>query len=838
MSLVNAARIARRELRGGTRGFGILIVCLALGVAAIAAIGSVRASIEGGLAREGATLLGGDAEVRFTYRFADVDERAWMEARALAVSEIAEFRSMAAAADGRRGLTQVKAVDDAYPLVGAVRLEPAMPLATAFAGRDGLPGAVLHPALAQRLEAAPGDRISIGGVDFVMAATLQFEPDDAGAGLALGPRSLVSRAALEGTALLQTGSLFDTHYRLRLGPEVSLPALKAGAEARFTDTGGRWRDRRNGAPGLRSFVERIGAFLVLVGLAGMAVGGVGVSAAVRAYLDGKTAVIATLKSLGADRRTVFAAYLMQIGAMTLAGIVAGLGLGVAITLAAAPLIRGLLPVPVETGVYVLPLAEAAFYGLVTAATFTLWPLSRAEAVRAAVLFRDSANERTGWPRLPTLIATALLIGILTAGAMAFSGLATLAVWTIAGIGTAFVVLVAAAALIRRVARSAAARVRGRPGLRAALASMGSARGEATPVVLSIGLGLTVLATVGQTDANLRAAIARDLPDVAPAFFFIDIQPDQLQPFLDRTRGDPGVSRVDTAPMLRGIITRINDRPAREVAGDHWVLRGDRGVTFGDDPGPSPVTEGQLWQAGYDGPPQISFAAEEGAEMGLKLGDRLTVNILGRDIEAEITSFRAVDFSTAGIGFVILMNPAALRGAPHTSIATVYAEEASEAGLVADIARDAPNVTAIRVRDAIDRVAAALGSLAAVTAYGASATLATGFAVLIGAAAAGQSARVYEAAVLKTLGATRLQVMASFALRSALLGAAASLVAVVAGAVASWAVMTFVMDSSYAFEPVSALMIVGGGALLTLLAALGFMVAPLARRPAGVLRSAE
>ncbi|MCA3439424.1 MAG: FtsX-like permease family protein, partial [Rhodobacter sp.] len=278
---------------------------------------------------------------------------------------------------------------------------------------------------------------------------------------------------------------------------------------------------------------------------------------------------------------------------------------------------------------------------------------------------------------------------------------------------------------------------------------------------------------------------------------------------------------------------------REVAGEHWVVRGDRGVTFSPAPPEgTTVTAGTWWPKDYTGPPQISFAAEEAEEMGLQLGDRITVNILGRDIEAEITSFRLVDFSTGGMGFVMSMNPAALAGAPHTYIATVYADEAAEAQILRDLATAYPNITAIRVRDAIGRVSEALTAIAQATAWAAAATLLTGFMVLIGAAAAGERARLYEAAVLKTLGATRGRILFSFALRSALLGAAAGIVAILAGGLAGWAVMTFVMEADYAFEPVSALAIVLGGVIATLAAGLVFALRPLAARPAQVLRAQE
>jgi putative ABC transport system permease protein len=291
-------------------------------------------------------------------------------------------------------------------------------------------------------------------------------------------------------------------------------------------------------------------------------------------------------------------------------------------------------------------------------------------------------------------------------------------------------------------------------------------------------------------------------------------------------------------MLRGIITRINGVPAREVAGDHWTLDGDRGVTYAATPGNSTVTQGEWWPEDYSGPPLVSFAEEEALELGLDIGDDITVNILGRDITAEITSFRVVDFSNAGINFIMTMNPGALAGAPHSHIATVYAEEEAEAPLLRDLASQYPNITAVRVRDAIARVTEALAGLAAATSYGAAATLVTGFVVLIGAAAAGERARVFEAAVLKTVGAARGRILASFAMRSALLGGAAGLVAIFAGGLAGWGVMTFVMETDFVFEPVSAIAIVSGGALTTLLAGIAFAWRPLATRPARVLRAQD
>lgn len=832
-----AWRIARRELRGGLKGFRVFLACLALGVAAIAAVGMVRAAIQQGLEDQGAVLLGGDAQMEFTYRFATPEERAWMEANATAVSEIVDFRSMILLGDDS-ALTQVKAVDGAYPLVGQVELD-AGTLPDALAVVDGVPGAVMDRVLVDRLGLQAGDRFRMGTQEFRLGAVLLREPDSANGGFSLGPRTIVRTDALAGSGLLAPGSLYETEYRLTLPAGTDLAAMEARAETEFRDAGMRWQDSRRAAPGVERFVDRIGSFLILVGIAGLAVGGVGVQAAVRAYLDGKVATIATLKTLGAEGGLIFRIYLMQIAVLAGLGVVLGLFLGAGLPIVFGDVIENALPFPAEVGLYPLPLAEASFYGLVSAFLFTLWPLAKTEGVRAAALYRGAGGG--GLPARRHLAAIAVLAVVLVGGAVWFSGVWELTLGSAGGVIAALFVLAGAAWLLRRGARAAARAglARGRTGLRLALAAIGGPREEAAPVILSLGLGLSVLAAVGQIDANLRMAIDRDLPERAPSYFFVDIQPDQIDGFLDRVEGDPAVSKVESAPMLRGVLTQINGRPAREVAGEHWVVRGDRGLTYSETPQQNArVVAGEWWPEGYEGPAQVSFAQEEAEEIGLKIGDSLVVNVLGRDIAATITSFRQVDFSSAGMGFVMTMNPSALKGAPHTWISTVYAEEAAEAAILRDLSRAYPNITAIRIRDAIDRVTEALNAIATATAWAAAATLATGFVVLIGAAAAGERARIYEAAVMKTLGATRAMILASFALRSAMTGAAAGIVAIVAGGLAGWAVMRFVMEADFVFEPVSAIAIVLGGILTTMAAGLLFALRPLSARPAQVLRAQE
>lgn len=842
MSLRHASAIARRELRGGLAGFRIFLLCLLLGVAAIAAVGTVRSAIDAGLNGEAATLLGGDAEMSFSHRTATENERAWIAENSLESSEIISFRSMAQAHSGDSpdvGLSQVKAVDAAFPLYGNVVLNPPMPLSQALNTRDGQPGVAMHQALIDRLGVSIGDTIRLGEQSFQLRAAIVSEPDGSISDLGLGPRTLVYSDALATSGLLGPGTLFESSYRMRLPQTANLKALESQSKSLFKEQGMRWRDSRNGTPNISRAVDRLSAFLVLVGLAGMAVGGVGVSAAVRAYLARKTDTIATLKSLGATRGTIFATYLMQIGVLALVGVFLGLFIGGGIPAIAIPQMAGMLPVPIESGFYPAPLIEAAIYGLLTALIFSIWPLAGAVDISPAGLFREVSGSRKGWPRWPYVLLVFFLAATLIGLAALFSGVATLTLWSAAGILVALTALALAAAFTKTLARRAARSrlMHGRPALRLALGSVGGPGFEAASVVLSLGLGLTVLATIGQIDANMRATITQELPDRAPAFFVLDIQSTQIESFRAAVLADDAVESIDSAPMLRGRITKINGVDAKKVAGQHWAVRGERGITYAATlPTNSTLVEGEWWPEDYSGPPLLSFAKEEADEIGLKMGDDITVSILGRDITAKIGNLRDIQFSDMGINFVMVWSPNALQAAPHTFLATVYAAPEGEGRLLSLMAREYPNITAIPVRDAVTHISGILESLSSAIRWGAGATLLTGFVVLIGAAAAGAEARVFEAAVLKTLGASRRRILLSFALRSLILGAAAGLVALAAGAAASWAVMHFVMESEFRLYWGAAIAIVAGGALANLMAGLAFAWRPLAIKPAQILRN--
>jgi putative ABC transport system permease protein len=823
--MILAMRLARRELRGGVRGLRLALLCLALGVGAIAGVGSAARSISAELAAEARTLLGGDVEIALRHRSIDDAQRRFL-AGAGALSETTEMRAMAHG-NGRHLLIELKAVDDLYPLHGAIRLEPAMPLPQAL-GFDGeRPGAVVESGVLSRLGLHRGDTVRVGEESFVIRAVLSHEPDRAAASFTLGPRILISRNSLASTELVQPGSLIENRYRIRFAPGIDLAAWIEALKAEFPNAGWRIRDLANAAPRIKEIIARLGLYLTLVGLASLLVGGVGIANAIKAYLDRRTATIATLKCLGASGRLVFSTYLIQILVLASIGIMAGIALGAALPVMLAPLIGEFLPVIPRFSVHAQPLALAATYGVLTAILFALWPLSRARHVAPSMLFRALIAPISSRRDPTAIIGLAAVATLLAALVIASTSDRMLALWFIGGVVVSFLAFRLAGLGLERFARMVAHRssmIGGHPIMRLALANLSRPGAPTSSVVLSLGIGLTVLTTVVMIEANLARQVRKDMPTHAPAFFFIDIQPAQVEAFEATVRGVPGVHDIDRVPHLRGRISKIAGVPADQATitpEAQWVTRSDRGVTYAArPPAGAEIVAGEWWPEDYRGPPLLSFDANAAKGMGIGVGDMLTINVLGREIEARIANLRRIEWSTLGVNFTIIVSPGVLESAPQTHIAAVTTTREAEDAVEAAVADRFSNISAVRVKAAIETVASILNHIATALRLAAAVTLLVGLLVLAAATAAGQQKRIYDSVILKILGAERADVLKTYAFEFAVIGLATAALAGLLGTGAAFILITEVMHTAWAFELGTALAPLGIGLLAIL--TLGFV----------------
>lgn len=837
-------RFAMREMRGGLRGFWIFLACIALGVAAIAGVGSVAGGMTNGIEREGRAILGGDLAFELAQRQASPEERAFLDGNG-AVSEVATLRAMARTPDGTaQALVELKAVDDAYPLAGRMSLAGGATLESSLRAEGQIFGGVAEPDLLARLGLSVGDVVLVGNARVRLAAIIESEPDRLAGGFSFGPRLLVSRAALDAAGLVQPGSLVTFEYRLTLGADASDAAIAAVVQRAgedFPGAGWRVQTRDNAAPRLRRNVERFSVFLTLIGLTTLVVGGVGVGNAVASYLEGKRDVIATLKCLGARANFAVVVYLLQILAIAAGGIAVGLLVGAAVPYLADIALRGVLPVPIA-GVYPGQLLTAAVYGFATALAFGILPLGRARDISGSALFRDQIAPVRSRPRATYLVIAGLALLLLAGLAIGLSYDRMIA--------TVFALaLVASFLLLRSVAEGIMGLARHAPRVRSAELRLAIGNihrpGALTPaVVLSLGLGLALIVTVVLVDGNFRRDLLGAIPANAPSFFFLDLQSSDTDRFRSFVAEEAPSSTLETVPMLRGRIVRVAGIPAGEVAADpqiRWALDGDRGVTFASAlPSASSLVEGAWWAPDYDGPPLVSIETEVGRGLKLKLGDTISVNVRGREITATVANFRSVEWQSLSINFVMVFSPNSFQGAPFSNIATLsFADGGTldeEMAFLKTVSDNFPAVTAVRIKEAIETANGIVARIGWGVRGASAITLLASMLVLGGAFAAGRRQRIHDAVILKMLGATRARLIRAFGLEFLMLGLATAIFGLVAGTLAAWLVLANVMDIDFVFMPGPALGAAVAALVLTVCLGLAGTWRALGQKAAPVLRN--
>ncbi len=829
-------RLAARELRGGVRGFRVFVAVLVLGVSIIAAVGSLSASLVGGLRENARALLGGDVEVDLSTGAATAEQLAYFRAQAIEVSAIRDLRAMVRPPAGATlpALVEMKAVDAAYPLYGEVKLDPPQALQEALA--DG--GAVAERELFDRMGLSVGDRILVGEATFVLRARITEEPDRTAGPFSLGPRLMIADRELQATGLVQVGSLIDHEYRLRLAPETDVVAWSAALNAAFPDGGWRLRNYTAAQPQVQRFVDRFGAFLILVGLTVLVLGGVGVANAVQNYIQSRTETIATLKCLGAEGGLIFRVYFWQVGALAALGIVFGLAIGALAPLLAPPLIGDAVPVPLTFAIHPGALAMAAAYGALTTAVFALWPLSRAREIPAAGLFRAIVAPARRLPRAPDLALMVVAAVILVLMAIFGAGNPWFAAWFIGGAVAVLIGFRLAAVAVVRVLR-ALPRPR-QPMTRLAVAALTRPGAPTANVMLSLGAGLSVLVSVALLDANITREVASEVPDRVPAFFFIDIQADQAEQFDALLRATPGVESSERVPTLRGRVASVggvNAETMRERTGGHWWLRMELTFTYAGIAPTDPVVAGQWWPADYSGPALISLDSEVARELGIVVGDAVSFSILGRQIPATVANLRRVDWEGMGLNFSVIFAPGTLERAPQTHVGSAVVAPAAETAVFAAVSSAMPSVTIIRVRDLIERVTGLIEQIGTAVRGVSVLTIAAGVLVLAGAVAAGRRQRLYDSVILKVLGATRADVLRATLLEYAILGALTAVLAAAAGTLAAWGTVTFLMEMDFGFAFLPVAQAAAGGLVLVVLLGLAGTWTVLSQRPAPVLRSA-
>lgn len=847
-ALVLIIKLAIRDMRAGLRGFGIFLACICLGVAAITGVGSVSQSLSDGLAREGRTILGGDVSFSLHQRDLTGDEARFLNERG-DVAQVAIMRAMARNAHDLSALIELKAVEALYPRFGQVILDPPIGIGSALEEVSGVGGVVADSALLIRLNVKVGDVIAIGDKRLQLRAVLVSEPDKLAAGVGFGPRVMISKKSLLGTGLLQPGSLVRWVHRVTLKgarpgetPDDELVnQFAAEAQKAFPEAGWDIRTRSNVSPQFSKNLDRFTQFLTLVGLTALIVGGVGVANAVRGYAESKKPTIAILKSLGASGDFVFLVTLTQVVFVALLGISAGVILGSSFPYILSEGLKSTIPFPMEPRLHFGQIGLGFAYGLLTTLVFSIEPLGRTHDVTVSALLRDDPALPSQRARLHYLLMVGVAGLALCLLVVAFSAEKRLALIYMSATFGAYLLLRFMAAAIMWVART----IPRSKHLEWRMALTNIHRpGALTPsVVLSLGLGLALLVSLILIDGNIRNQLQQSLPGQTPSFFFLDVQRSQSEAFQEFLKANAIGAKIDRVPMMRGRILKVNGvsaDAARVKESAAWVLEGDRGITFSDTlPDGSALVDGTWWARDSKGEPLVSLEAEIADGLGLKVGDSITINVLGRNLTAKIANTRTVNWRTLGINFVLVYSTNSFGGAPYTDLATVTfpkgTDPARELNLLREVAKAFPLVTSVRVKDALDAVNQVVGQLAVAVRGASGVALLASILVLAGALAAGQHTRIYEAVVLKTLGATRRRLLATLMLEYGLLGLATGIFGILAGGSAAYVIVTRVMKLEFVWLPSQAFLVALGGVVITIGLGLLGTRQVLGQKPASYLR---
>lgn len=827
--------IARRDLHRQFHGLRLLLVCLFLGVGALAAIGSLTSAIRGELDQQGQVLLGGDFEVEVYQRPLTDEESAYLSQYG-ELSQGLRMQAMASTADGAAPI-ELKAVEDNWPLYGALTLADG---STAAAPPQGQ--AWVASGVADRLDLQAGDSFTLGTLPLTVAGIIGEEPDRLSEGFSLGQTVIVPLDVPEQAGLTAPGAMYETKTRLRFDSDYDPETVEEDVEAAFPEAGLDIRTRDRASPGAERFVSRMGEFLTLVGLAALVIAGIGIGGGVASYLEARRAGIATLKILGATSGDIARIYTLQIGAAALAGSLAGLVAGVMVTPLLANALGALLPV--ETALVIDPLAllKAAGFGLLVAMIFAAPPLMRARDFPAMALMRSRVSPiGASW----RIAAVPVGLGLAGIAALALIGSPTPELSALFMLGA--VVMLALLALLGKGIRWASRKLPrpSNPIVRSALSNLhrpGSATGS---LVTALGFGLSAFVLLAAVQTSLNGNIERSVPAIAPDYFVLDLPVARVDEFNTMIEQRAPGSQINATPTLRGSVLSYGpqDNPVivsemEELPEGAWGLRGERGLTYSSDiPQGNVVTRGEWWPSEYAGEPLVSVDEDLATSAGLDLGDFITVSVLGVEKTARIASFRRLDWESMGFNYVFVFSPNVLADAPHNVAATIaFADGVQPVNLLRDLARAFPSSSVIEVGPILEEARTILDQVALAILAAASVAVLAGIAVLLGAIAAARAARIYDTVILRVLGASRGQLLglqfAEFGLLSVILAG----VSLVLGTGLAWLVITQLFEFDWLPDWPRIFAVLGAGLVLVLVFAFAASLPVLRAKPARTLRS--
>lgn len=834
--------MARRELRSSWRRLLFFFVCIGIGVGSIVALRSTIRNMNDAVAGEARGLLTADVQVESSRPWrpetlAVIDETA-RPPLAEARTETIEASTMVRAADeSREGamMVELKGIEPQFPLVGEFRLSNGEPFSHALIERNG---ALVAPLLLERLGLKVGDEVKIGSAVFQIRGTLGREPGASG-GFRLGPRVIVEKDAIEAAGLTGFGS--------RARRKILLRTETGGAERLVAELRERMKDNlvtvrsyRDAQENLSEQFARAENYLSLTGLVVLVLGGIGVSSVTRVFVEQKRKSIAVLKCVGGTWRQITTVYLAQVLALGLAGSLLGAALAKAALMFVAGRFAESLPAGMSYALAPGAVAQGIGLGLLISILFSALPLLRVRGIKPNMLLREETEarrRRVDALRLTTGVVVSLALVALSGWQ---AGSLRVGAFFIAGLAVAAGVLYAAALVLVVLVR----RVRGLRSfaLRQAVSSLYRPGNQTRVIVLAVGLGAFLVMTVQALQRNLLEEFDVLRRGNLPNMFLIDVQKDQVEG-VEQLVAEATGARPRLIPTVRARIAAIN---GREVDLEQKEVRSERGrlgreyvVTYRPNlEANETIVTGKFWDASPSAEPEVSIEESMTELPGVGAGSTITFDILGRRLDARVTSVRHVDWRNSRTGFMVLFRPGVLEGAPQMFIAPIDAptDEPARSRFQHTLLERFPNVVAIDVADIVRNVSRILSNITLAVSFIGGFVLLCGVLILVGSIAMTKFQRIYESAVLKTLGARRKVLLGIMLAEYGLLGLVAGLTGSLAATALSYTIARYVFEIDWTFTPaVNLFGIAATAALVVVVGALASLDV-LTRKPLSILRN--
>ncbi len=802
MRLPFALTLALREGRSSARRLATYMIAITIGVAALVAINSFRANVVRSVDEESRTLLGADLRLNSNTQFPD-SVRALIDSLETAspgtTAEVVSTITIAVS-DGGVRLVQLRGVQGPYPVYGTMATEPAGLWSRLGDGKRVL----VEPTLLAQVDAKVGDTLQLGGQRFEIAGVITNLPAEVSFRNALGPRVYMSKTALDATGLIQFGSIARHEIFMKMPDEQRLQTFVDRNHDLFRQSLIGFTTAREQAEQLAKALDTLGRFLGLVGLAALLLGGLGVASAINVFIKSRRDTIAVLRCIGATQRTAFTAYLLQAVALGVTGAAAGVLLGLAVQIALPSLLESVLPFNVSFRIEWGVLATGLGIGAAVTTVFALLPLLEIRGISPLRALRHAleparTRDPLRWAVYALLLAAIAALSIWQAGevriGLAYTG----------ALGAAMIILWICAATLTWLTRRFFPRSAAFP-IRQGVANLYRPQNQTLAVTMAVGFGVFLLSGLWVVQRNLLDWIQLDGgSQPAPNLVLIDVQPDQLDDMRQIVARYTTVA-PEVTPIVPGKVAAVRGIPAPKLLAERqtprvepWAVRREYRHTYRALPTESEkIVAGKWWDGAYKQGAVAEVSVEEDLllNLGAKLGDRITWDIQGVQLETIVTSVRQVDWARFDTNFFVVFQPGVLDSAPQTYVALVKIDPAASQTLQREVSLKHANISAIDVGSVQKTLERIVGRVAFAIRFMALFSVVAGALVLLAALAAGRYQRIRESALLRVLGARRNQVRTMLLTEYLALGLLAGFVGVMLGGIAGWLLVQFVFKVDF------------------------------------------